>query len=78
MWLQVFAQRGGMHFQHPQSQRSCLRFLESDGYVRILGDSQAVGSGRSVDNWRLTKIGQWFAKAWTESGASPVALRFAR
>ncbi|GAA3488324.1 hypothetical protein GCM10018987_24070 [Streptomyces cremeus] len=78
MWLQIFAQRGGVRFQHPLSKRSCLRFLESDGYVQITGASQAVGNGRSLDDWHLTEIGQWFAKAWAESGAFPVTLRFAR
>jgi hypothetical protein len=74
LWLQIFAQFGGTHFKHPAQKRACLRFLESDGYIEIIGPLSIPTNEESMDEWRLTNIGQWFVKAWMESGAHPIKI----
>jgi hypothetical protein len=65
--LSLFAQHGGTYFGHPKKWAQCLRFLLADGYmVRVKDD---VLSGVPIDVYHFTRNGQFFVRAWLESGA---------
>ncbi|MFW3473552.1 HNH endonuclease signature motif containing protein [Streptomyces microflavus] len=72
LWLGVFSRSGGTHFLHPIEERSCLRFLEADGYIERV-DTPGVAKS-DMDTWRLTEIGVRLAGVWADSGAPPVNI----
>jgi hypothetical protein len=73
-WMWVLHKHAGTHFVHPSADRGSLRYLEADGYIRLV-EAGSTDIEDSADTWCLTNMGTRLAKAWADSGAPPIDIK---